>query len=217
MTDRRSTRPRVGLTRAKVLDAALALVDADGLAKLSMRRLGAALGVEAMTLYHYVPNKDALLDGLVERVVELVEWPAPAQGTPWQEWLRALAVDFRAVLLRHPAVVPLVATRPVFEPAGLDAVERALAVLRAAGLTVRQALHALNTVTTFVVGHVLAEVGDTPGHEDAATDPAARLADLDGERYPLLVAALREGAADDHADRFRFALDALVVGFAGVS
>ncbi|HEY6737567.1 MAG TPA: TetR family transcriptional regulator, partial [Actinopolymorphaceae bacterium] len=73
---------RVGLTRERVLDAALALVDREGLAALSMRRLGAELGVEAMTLYHHVANKAALLDGLVERIFTFAE-PPLREDTPW--------------------------------------------------------------------------------------------------------------------------------------
>ena len=70
---KRTRADRAGLSRGQVLDAALDLVDRDGVAALSMRRLGAELGVEAMTVYHYLPNKDALLDGIVERVMAQAE------------------------------------------------------------------------------------------------------------------------------------------------
>jgi len=70
---KRTRADRAGLSREQVLDAALDLVDRDGVGALSMRRLGAELGVEAMTLYHYLPNKDALLDGIVERVMAQAE------------------------------------------------------------------------------------------------------------------------------------------------
>src|SRR5690625_7831205 len=79
---------RVGLTRAKVLSAALEIIDRDGLQGLSMRRLGAALGVEAMTIYHYVPNKDALLDGVLEEASRRSQPPGPWTGS-WQAQLRA--------------------------------------------------------------------------------------------------------------------------------
>ena len=88
------------MSRAQVLDAALSLVDRDGVAALSMRRLGAELGVEAMTLYHYLPNKDAVLDGLVERVMAEAE-TGLADG-PWDQALTSYARSLRATLLRHP-------------------------------------------------------------------------------------------------------------------
>ncbi|MBB2745346.1 UNVERIFIED_ORG: AcrR family transcriptional regulator [Microbispora rosea subsp. rosea] len=107
--------PRVGLSREKVLAAALALVDREGIAALSMRRLGSELGVEAMTLYYYVPNKDAVLDGLIDMAVSRVTVEPVG---PWREWLRAFAVAIRRELLAHPALLPLVATRPVLAPGG---------------------------------------------------------------------------------------------------
>ncbi|MER6893289.1 TetR family transcriptional regulator, partial [Amycolatopsis sp. NPDC000740] len=79
MSDRRA-RPRAGLTRERVVDAALAFVDEHGIAALSMRKLGAELGVEAMTLYHYVPNKEALLDALIDRLVSALAGIAPGPG-----------------------------------------------------------------------------------------------------------------------------------------
>ena len=81
---------RVGLTRSRVLDAALEIIDRDGLAALSMRRLGAALGVEAMTIYHYVPNKDALLDGVLEEVFRQ-SYSRRLRSGSWQEQLRSYA------------------------------------------------------------------------------------------------------------------------------
>ena len=91
---------RAGLSRGLVLDAAVALVDSDGLDGLSMRKLGTALGVEAMTVYHYVPNKAALLDGLVEWVMQhSATGPGPADGLSWDQVLRRFAETLRTTLL----------------------------------------------------------------------------------------------------------------------
>src|SRR5580658_7401701 len=98
---------RAGLSRGLVLDAAVALVDRDGLDGLSMRKLGAALGVEAMTLYHYLPDKAALLDGLVEWVLERSAVAPAAESIPWDETLRRYAQALRSTLLAHPGVLPL--------------------------------------------------------------------------------------------------------------
>ncbi|GCD97558.1 TetR/AcrR family transcriptional regulator C-terminal domain-containing protein [Embleya hyalina] len=192
------------LSRARVLDAALALADRDGIAKLSMRRLGAELGVEAMTLYYYVPNKDAVLDGLVERIVASV---APRPSGPRAVWMGEFAHAFRAELLRHPAVVPLVATRPVATPEALAAVERAAAALVAEGLAPLRAFQLLNAVTTFVIGHTLAELD--PEGARSRHEPPVATAEL-----PCLAQALAAGLGTraDHDERFEAAIKALLAG-----
>ncbi|MER6047177.1 TetR/AcrR family transcriptional regulator C-terminal domain-containing protein [Streptomyces sp. NPDC001793] len=202
---------RAGLSLAKVLDAALEVVDRDGIEKLSMRRLGSELGVEAMTLYHYLPNKAALLDGLVERVVSAVR---PSFGDPAEDWpreLRAFAVAFRGELLRHPGVIVLIATRPVQSPAALQAVEDTAAALGRAGIAPVEAMRIVNSVSTLVIGHCLAEAATTPGHPEP--DPGPGLA-LDVTAFPTLSAAVEGGLGtpDDHQARFDLALDALLAG-----
>ena len=200
---------KAGLSREKVLAAALALVDREGITALSMRKLGAELGVEAMTLYYYVPNKDAVLDGLVNLVVARIRFTFAG---PWWEWTRAFAVSVREELLAHPALLPLVATRPVMTPGGLDAVEQAAAALHGAGFSPQEALHVINMIAMFVIGHTLAEAGQTPGHDEP--DVAGAMEGLDAARYPVLAAALRAGLGtpEDHQARFDFALDALIDG-----
>ncbi|MCC3778328.1 TetR/AcrR family transcriptional regulator C-terminal domain-containing protein, partial [Streptomyces sp. UNOB3_S3] len=165
MTSKRTRGERAGLTREIVLDAALGLIDREGRAALTMRRLGAELGVEAMTLYHHVPNKDALLDGLVERVfAEALPLPGngEAEVTDWRAFLRAYAGSLRAALLRHPGVLPLVTGRPAVTPATLDAVERGLRTLTSAGFALGPAVDTLNALSLFVVGHTAAEADARP-------------------------------------------------------
>ncbi|WP_433444869.1 TetR/AcrR family transcriptional regulator C-terminal domain-containing protein [Nonomuraea sp. CA-141351] len=187
------------LSRERVLEAALA--DREGVAALSMRKLGKEVGVEAITLYYYVPNKDAALDGLVELVVSRVTVRPVGE---WRAWAKAFAESFRVELLRHPALMPVVATRPVATPGGLRTVESAAAALKEAGFTPTQALHVINAVSTFVVGHVLAEAG--PGSTD---NP-----DLDLADYPVLAEAMAAGlgSPQDHRERFELALNALLDG-----
>jgi TetR/AcrR family transcriptional regulator, tetracycline repressor protein len=190
----------VKLSREVVLDTALRFVDEHGLAALSMRKLGAELGVEGMALYYYVPNKDALLDGLVERVTRVDD--VPAADVPWQEWLRQVATEMRKRLLAHPAVLPLVATRDPMGPGFLALFETALRVLDV--FEPRRAVHVFNSVGTFVLGHVLAEAGRTDGPPPEF--PAG---------YPLVARAVAAGAGDgDDEDRFFFAVDSLIDGFA---
>jgi AcrR family transcriptional regulator len=202
MTDRRA-RPRAGLSREQVVDAALAFADEHGIAALSMRKLGAALGVEAMTLYHYVPNKEALLDALIDRLTAALAGIEPMPGESGPQWLGRVAGAYREQLLAHPGVLPLAATRPVVGAESLEVVETALRVL---GLPPARGLDRVNAVMTFVLGHTLAEAGRTPG----VSSDVDSLAELDADRFPLLAEALRDGAR--HDERFEFALRALLAG-----
>jgi TetR/AcrR family transcriptional regulator, tetracycline repressor protein len=213
VTDRRA-RPRAGLTREKVLDAAIAFVDSRGLAALSTRKLGAALGVEGMTLYHYVPTKAALLDGMVERVLEQAAGELiPVPGQPWPAAVRGVATRFRDVLLAHPGLLTVVATRPVNSPGAFEILEAGLAVMTSQGVPLARAMDTLNAVMTFVVGHTLAEAGQTPGHEDAEDTPGQP----DPAAYPLFAEAVRTGAGLDFAARFQRTLDILVDGYAATA
>jgi AcrR family transcriptional regulator len=213
MTSPKRTRAgRAGLSREHVLDAALDLVDREGAAALSMRRLGTELGVEAMTLYHYLPNKDALLDGIVERVMAQAETDISAG--PWDQALTAYARSLRAALLRHPGAAPLVATRPAVTPATLRAAERGLALLCAAGFPVGRALDTINALTLLVVAHAASEIATAPVNAAAAAGSQDYVAGLDEREFPLLTAAARASAGTDDGARFEFAIAALVRGAA---
>ncbi|MEO1268258.1 MAG: TetR/AcrR family transcriptional regulator C-terminal domain-containing protein, partial [Myxococcota bacterium] len=128
------------LSRKKILAAAVQVMDRDGLKTLSMRRLGVELGVEAMSLYRYVANKSALLDGIFETI--LGELKAPVGSGDWRTDVRHTARQFRAVLEAHPNAVLLFATRPAVTPASLDFVEASLAILIDAGFSPHNAMTA---------------------------------------------------------------------------
>jgi AcrR family transcriptional regulator len=109
-------RSRPGMSTGRITAAALQIVDAEGSQALTMRRLGQALDRKVMTLYRYVPSKDALLDGVVARVLtDLAINPAAAD---WRQELRDLATSFRGLALAHPNAVPLLVTRPLASPPG---------------------------------------------------------------------------------------------------
>jgi AcrR family transcriptional regulator len=181
---RAGDRGRYGkLSREKVLVCALEVVDRDGLSGLSMRRLGAELGVEAMALYRYASGKDALLDGLVEAFfLELekglgggpADEPAP---TGWRDELHRIALAAHAVALRHPHVVPLLATRLLSTPmarrpaAVLRGDERILALLASAGMSDRQTVAVHRAFTAWLLGHLLVDLramDDAPEEPDPA-------------------------------------------------
>lgn len=144
-----------GLSRPRILKAALELVDAEGLAALSMRRLGEQLGVQAMSLYRHVKDKDDLLDGLQGAVLADMEMPASTGdlGERATSWTRAL----RKALIKHPNAIPLFASRAVRDPEALFAVESALSMLSEGGLSDPAALRLYQTMLAFALGHAILE------------------------------------------------------------
>ena len=121
---------RRSLSRRRVLEAAGGLADREGLGALTMRRLGAELGVEAMSLYNHIPNKGALLDGIHERILLSLHAPGPTRS--WQAYARHQALALHRALLAHPHAIPLFATRPAATPATRPACRAPAAGLRAA-------------------------------------------------------------------------------------
>ena len=205
---------RAGLSRDLVLDAAVALVDRDGLDHLSMRKLGAALGVEAMTLYHYLPNKAALLDGLVEWVLEHATTGPATDGLRWDETLRRYAETLRTALLGHPGVLPLFFTRPAVTPQTLRAVERGLRVLSDAGLRPCPGRRHDQCPQHFRGRPRHGRGRDGRPRRPGGPGSAAALAGLDDSDLPLVSEAARLSQGVDDEARFQFALDALLCGFA---
>jgi len=176
--DRRPNRPR--LTRREVLATALRLIDEEGVDALTMRRLGRALDRDPMRLYRYAASKDALLDGVVELVLEELEVPSSAPAQTWSDVLRATAHRYRRIALRHPHVVPLLVTRPLATPLGLRPLgtlrplEALLELLVAAGFAPHGALHAYRLYMGFLQGHVLTELQERV-HDPDETDALLRL------------------------------------------
>jgi TetR/AcrR family tetracycline transcriptional repressor len=126
---------RQPLTRPRIMQAALDLVDRDGLEALTMRRVAAGLGVEAMSLYHHVPNKEAILDGVLDLVVATAD--LPTGDVTAAEWIRGTAEAFRRLALNHPRVFPLLTSRPipVADPAAAAPLEAGLAAFAKLGLS----------------------------------------------------------------------------------
>ncbi|MEV0622520.1 TetR family transcriptional regulator [Nonomuraea sp. NPDC050404] len=164
---RRAGRPAV-LTTERIVAAAVGVLDGDGPEALTMRRLGAELGVAAMSLYRHFPNRDALLAAVVNGLfAEAVADHSP--DSAWPEALTEFGVAYRHMLLAHPRAVPLLATHPVDVDLGLELLTGLLSRFEAAGIASRDALTAVQSVGVYVLGHALAQVG-TGGetHDDAA-------------------------------------------------
>ncbi|MFJ3669977.1 TetR/AcrR family transcriptional regulator [Streptomyces sp. NPDC090106] len=220
---RAGDRGRYGrLSRERVLASALDLVDRDGLSALSMRRLGAELGVEAMALYRYAASKDALLDGLVEALhLELEERlaAAPPRADRRAE-LERIARETYAVCLTHPQVVPLLSTRMLAVPlarrplATLRHHERVIALLQEAGLDADRSAAVFRAFTAWVLGYVSVELQAMVDSPDEP-DPAFRLGlhHMPAQELPRLRAAAPSLAERGGADGLAAGLDALLDRF----
>ncbi|NJM48728.1 MAG: TetR family transcriptional regulator, partial [Alkalinema sp. RU_4_3] len=145
----------MALSRMRILRSAVELADREGLEGLSMRKVAEGLGVQAMSLYNYVTNKDDLIDGMVELVV--VEMTVPDREKPWKGEMRRRAIVARQVLLRHPwALIPLM-SRVNVGPMVLRYIDATLGCLQAGGFSLYVADHAWNAMDSYIYGFTLQE------------------------------------------------------------
>ena len=152
---RPETPPRAPLSRERVLHAAVALAVRDGMESLSMRKLADELGVGAMSLYHYVPNKDDLLDGMVDIVFGEIELP-PA-GLEWRAAMRRRALSTREVLNRHRWAVGLMESRRSPGPASFRLHDAVLGCLREGGFSIEMTIQAYSVLDAYIYGFALQE------------------------------------------------------------
>jgi AcrR family transcriptional regulator len=211
-----ASKRRAPLTRERVLAAAIGLVDDIGIAALSMRKLGEALGVEAMSLYNHVANKDAILDGIVDMVVAEIE--VPAVGGDWQQAMRRRAISAHEVLVRHPWAAQLIVSRANIGPAALRYVDATIGCLRAAGFSFAQADHAWNAIDSHVYGFTLQKLNFP--FEAAAYAEAARafLPQIPAAQYPHLHGMSQQVITGEHdgLHTLEFGLDLLLDGLAAM-
>jgi AcrR family transcriptional regulator len=199
--------------RDQVLRTAVALADEAGLDALSMRKLGQALGVEAMSLYNHVPGKEALLDGMVDLVFAEIELPA---GEDWKKALRQRAVSMREALTRHRWAVGLMESRTNPGPTTLRQHDAVIGCLLGAGFSMELTAHAFAAVDSYVYGFALQEKGlpfDTP--EQTAEMAQAMLAHFPVDEFPHLAAFTREHVLRpgyDFGAEFEFGLDLILDG-----
>ena len=208
-SERRQVMPDAGLSKQRVVDEAIRLADREGVDGLSMRRLAVALGAGAMSLYHYVANKEELLDAMVDIVFQEIE--LPPQETDWQSAIRQRAVSARQVLARHPWAVGLMESRTSPGPANLRHHEAVTACLRRAGFSVVMATHANWLLDSYVYGFALQEASlpfDT-ADELAGMAGDVYLPQLPPDEFPYLneSAAALVAAGFDPAEQFIFGLD----------
>jgi AcrR family transcriptional regulator len=205
---------RQPLSRDRIIEAALKVMDREGLDAVTMRRLGRELGVEAMSLYNHVEDKDAVLRGVLALVLADFDLPEDEE-LDWIERIREMSRTFRALLLRHPGVIPLLSEKsgPITDPRALVPIETALGTLRGAGLSEPETIHAYRAVVGYVVGSVALEVAGflNPGDAGQAHFEEMREA-IPVERFPHILELLPAMHACDPQEEFERGLDLLLTG-----
>lgn len=149
-----STR-REPLTPDRIVDAAVAVADRGGVVAVSMRNVGRELGVEAMSLYHHVAGKEALINLLADAVFAKIE--LPSLDDPWRKGITRRSISARAVFARHPWALSLVDTQTAPGPAVLQSYDRIFGCLRRSGFSLSLASHAFAVVDSYVYGFALTE------------------------------------------------------------
>lgn len=205
--------PRPPLSRERVIAAAVAVADERGVTAVSMRKVAERLGVEAMSLYHHVANKDAILDGIVDAVFAEIELPEP--DLDWRTAMRQRATSARDALSRHSWALALIESRPNAGPATLRHHDAVIGSLRAAGFSIADAVHAISVIDSYVYGFALQEQQlpfATPEElENAASELVRR---IPTDAYPHLqevAAAHTMQSGYTYADEFAFGLE-LILG-----
>jgi AcrR family transcriptional regulator len=210
LAPRRRGRP-ARLSRPVILATALELVDLDGAEALTMRRLGAELGVEAMSLYRHVATKRALLDGVAEQMMAEVDL-GRGQSGDWADTARRLLIGIRAVARAHPAAFELVGMRALNTQVAVRPIERLLADLRAGGFSPDRAVAIFRLLGSYVRGYATSEIvgftltgrGDDPSRLSARSLPA--------DEFPTIRDLARDLSRDPTEAQFRAGIETIITG-----
>jgi len=212
--------PRAPLSREAIADAALRLLDRDGLDGLRMRRLAKELGTGAASLYWHVQSKDELLELLVDRVMAEIELPPP-DPSRWQEQVKQFARESRQLMRRHRDIARITLGRIPMGPNLLRFVEWSLELARAAGIPDRAAAYAGDLLALYVGAYAFEEslelsspLGEGPAPGQVPAMLRDYFASLPDARFPNVVALADLLVAGDADERFEFGLDVLVRGLA---
>jgi TetR/AcrR family tetracycline transcriptional repressor len=213
---RRAGRPRAGeepLTRKRILEAALSLVDEEGIGAVSMRRLAKELGIDPMAIYHHLPNKRALLSALIEEVFSKMRAPGPGKSGDWRERVRTWAWAFRDVARAHPKLVPHLASYPeAAAEATLDSTEELYAAFEAAGMPPRQIVGAVGVVVDYLNGFALAEASGALGDPDEQREMMELLDARPQGELPVMRRTLGALLSEDLGTDFEFGLEVVLSG-----
>ena len=211
-----TTESRAPLSKERVLRAAVTLADRHGIESLSMRKLADELGVAAMSLYYYVPNKERLLDGMVDIVFGEIE--PPSADDDWKTAMRKRAMSTREALGRHPWAVGEMEGRTEHGAANLRLHDAVLGCLRAAGFSIEMTVHAYSVQDAYIYGFALQERDmSSESADDFAAEAQRQMhayADVLAD-YPHLVEVVGGYVAKagyDYATEFLFGLDLILDG-----
>ena len=205
---------RAPLNRERVLGAAVLLADESGIESLTMRVLGLRLGVEAMSLYNHVANKDDILDGMVDLVVSEIDLPSDA--VDWKEAMRRRAISAQSVFSRHPWVSGLIDSRQSSGPARLHYFDWMVGTLRRAGFTLEMAARAFSVLDSYIYGFGRQQLNISAGSDMTPEEMAeAFLRAIPADEYPhlreMVVEYAMSAGYDENAD-FEFGLDLILEG-----
>ncbi len=211
---RAKVEPREPLNRERAVRVAVALADAEGIEQLTMRRLAQELGVEAMSLYHHVANKDAILDGMIDHVFGEIE--LPPTDTDWKTAMRRRTSSARATLSRHPWAISLMESRSAPGLATLRHHDAVLGCLRRGGFSIEMTAHAYSLIDAYLYGFALQELNlpfETPGEtQDVAS---SIMSQVPADAFPHLLElmmkhVLQPGYA--YGNEFEFGLGLILDG-----
>jgi AcrR family transcriptional regulator len=205
-----ASQQRIPLSRERILQAAVAMADAEGIDALTMRGLASQLQVEAMSLYNHVVNKDDLLDGMIELVAAEIE--APDEAADWKAAVRRRAISAHDALLRHPWSSILWASRMNVGPARMRHMDAMLRQLREAGFAPGLLDVAFHTLENHIVGHALQASSFPFDAEDLPALSARYLEGFPSDEYPDLAAHIRHhmDRPADGVSSFEFGLDSIL-------
>ena len=194
----------MGLSRDHIARTAILLIERDGLDKLSMRKLGQALDVKAMSLYNHVRNKSDLLDAVHEQLLSGLK--IPELRGDWRESVRETASSFLKLLQAHPGLIPLFATRSAIAPGSLRTLDASLGLLVTAGFSAKEGLMIFQSIFALVIGHAVYHYG--------RRDPDSYSAGAGYQEYPHL-AQLSQQMDYPPDEEFDFGLEHLLTGLEG--
>ncbi len=205
---------RTPLTRERITSAAVALADRTGINSLTMRKLGEALNVEAMSLYNHVASKSDLLDGMIDVVFGEID--LPVDGTDWTSAMRTRAISARKTLTRHRWAIGLMESRTTPGPATLRHHDGVIGILRRAGFPVAMTAHAFSALDSYIYGFALQESTLPFDNGDETAELAQQiLAGLPSDAYPYLKELTIEHVLKpgyDYGNEFEIGLDLILDG-----
>ena len=200
---------RENLSRERILKAAIAIADRDGIDSLSMRKLGLELDVKAMSLYNYIANKEELLDAMCDFIVSLFN--SPDINVDWKESLRTSSLSAQKILWKHPWASGLSMSRPNIGSASLMYAETTMGALRRAGFSIQLTHHAIHALSNHLYGSTLQEIGFKLGMESFGPEVAAIYLQQRVDKFPYASEIILE-ATHDHEVEYIFVLDLILDG-----